>query len=542
MGVTEVGNHAPPFSDTPRPTLIPSPFAVARAGHARLTDALGGPARRRAVLMLAAVLSLSSADVGAVGAMAAQLERAFRVGNTQVGLLVTVSSLVGAGAALPIGVLADRTNRTRILVISIALWAATMVATGLATSFTVLIITRLALGVVMAASGPTIASLVGDLFPARERSQVYGYILTGELFGGGIGLLVSGAIGTALGWRWAFFVLAVPSLALAAAIRRFFPEPGRGGQSWLHPGAVELKAAVDGDGSSTSHAEASEPLADRAAVSEVRRRARRRPDVEIDESLVLKEDPNIMSMWSAARYVLAIPSNRAMILSSALGYFFLGGLQTFAVLFAEGHFRVSYGAVSGLLVVVGAGAVLGTLAGGGLADRLIRRGLTEGRVVLAGAAFVVLSFVMLPGLISSSLFVSVPILVIGAGLLGSTNPPLDAARLDIVPSRLWGRGEAVRTFVRTIFQAFAPLLFGYVSSVLSGGGASGLSGGFNNAHQHVSAGQARGLEYTFLIMLAPLVASGLILLKYRHRYLRDVATADASELQSTPGRRTPSRV
>lgn len=498
--------------------------AVARAGHARLTDALGGPARRRAILMLAAVLSLSTADIGAVGAMASQLERSFRVGNTQIGLLVTVSSLVGALAALPMGVLADRSQRTRILEITIALWAAAMVATGLATSFTVLILTRLALGIGMAASGPTIASLVGDLFPARERSKVYGYVLTGELFGGGAGLLIAGDIGAFLGWRWAFFVLSVPSLALVAVIHRYFPEPGRGGQSWLHPGADELKTEDD----------ASEPLGEAAAVSEVRRRARERADVHVDERLVLSEDPTNMSVWAAARYVLAIPSNRAMIVSSALGYFFLGGLQTFAVLFVEGHFRVSYGVVSGLLVVVGGGAVVGTLTGGRLADRLIEWGLTEGRLVVAGVAFVAVSLVMLPGIISSSMAVSLPILVIGAGLLGSTNPPLDAARLDIVPSRLWGRGEAVRTFVRTVFQAFAPLLFGYVSSVLSGGSSTGFGGGVNAAHQHVSTGQARGLEYTFAIMLIPLLASGLILLRYRHRYLRDVATADVSERSLHP--------
>lgn len=46
---------------------------------------------------------------------------------------------------------------------------------------------------------------------------------------------------------------------------------------------------------------------------------------------------------------------------------------------------------------------------------------------------------------------------------------------------------------------------------------------------HITAAQGRGLEYTFIIMLAPLAASEFLLLKTRRRYLRDVATADSSE-------------
>lgn len=88
-------------------------------GGERLTDQLGGLARRRVIVLLACVLALDSADKGAVGALAPQLEAAFHIGNTQIGLLVTVSSLVGALATLPIGVLADRARRTRILVIGI---------------------------------------------------------------------------------------------------------------------------------------------------------------------------------------------------------------------------------------------------------------------------------------------------------------------------------------------------------------------------------------------------------------------------------------
>jgi len=50
-----------------------------------------------------------------------------------------------------------------------------------------LLLTRLALGAVVATATPVVASLTRDLFPPGERGHIYGYILTGELAGAGLG-------------------------------------------------------------------------------------------------------------------------------------------------------------------------------------------------------------------------------------------------------------------------------------------------------------------------------------------------------------------
>lgn len=507
--------------------------AAANRGWEWLTAILGGPARRRVVVLLACVLSLSAADSGTLGALAAQLEKSFRIGNTQLGLLATSSSLVGAAATLPMGVLADRSNRVRVLVIAIVLWAAAMVMTGLALSYLMLLATRLALGVVLGAAGPMVASLTGDYFPALERSRIYGFMLTGELLGAGGGLLVAGDLGAALGWRAAFFVLAVPSLGLAWALARLLPEPARGGQSRLQPGAENLHPIGDdhpddhpgADGvPARSEGDPGRP----ASTSGVRRRAREQTDIEPDQHLVLTVDPSSMTAWQAARYVLRIRSNVVLIASSALGYFFLAGLRTFAVLFARGHFSLSQGVVSILLVVVGAGAVIGTLLGGRLCDRLIGRDRIDGRLLVAGGSLVATSVMFVPGIISTSLVISLPLLVVAAALLAAPNPALDAARLDVMPSRLWGRAEAVRTFTRNILEAFAPLLFGFVSEQL-GGARANLGSGVNSSHARVTPQATHGIGLTFLIMLVPLAASGVVLLLSRRTYLHDVVTADASD-------------
>jgi hypothetical protein len=121
----------------------------------------------------------------------------------------------------------------------------------------------------------------------------------------------------------------------------------------------------------------------------------------------------------------------------------------------------------------------------------------------------------------------------------AANPPLDAARLDIMPAGLWGRAESTRTFLRSLAQAVAPVAFGGLSSLIAGFVPRQVVGTHTGT---VSTQTGTGLEITFLVMLVALVAAGVILLAARRHYPRDVATAGASH-QGGPeraGARRPS--
>ena len=185
---------------------------------------LGGRASARVVAVFAAVFALDSADKGAIGAMAVQLEQ--RSGNRQdrAGLVADRLLAVGILATLPFGWLADRTNRTRVLAIAIALWGAAMGLSATVTSYRELLLARLALGVVVAAAVPTVASLVGDYFQPHVRGRMYGYILAGELIGTGFGYIVSGGL-VLLSWRTGFRRLGVGGAAGRLAGP---PSPGAG--------------------------------------------------------------------------------------------------------------------------------------------------------------------------------------------------------------------------------------------------------------------------------------------------------------------------
>ena len=508
-----------------------------RALHGFVLGVAGGPARARVVLTLAAVLGLSGADTATISAVTGNLEHAFHVGNTSIGVLVSVVALTGAVFTLPAGVLADRISRTRLLSISVATWAVAMLVSGAATSYVWLLLARVGLGAVAAVTGPVVASLTGDFFPAGDRGRMYGLILSGELAGTGLGFVVSGDISSVLSWRFAFWWLVIPSLALAWLVWRL-AEPARGGQSHLPVGAQQVAgdtqagnrgATPGGDGDSAgADTEPGQP----GLAGKVVRDA----DVSPDQRQVLHSDPAGRSLWWAIRYVLRVRTNVIIIIASALGYFFFAGLRSFAIIFATGHYGLSKAAASPLVLVIGIGAVAGVIAGGRLADRLLRRGLVTARVLVPAVCLLAITPVFAPALVTTSLVLAVPLLTLGAALLGAANPPMDAARLDIMHYRLWGRAEGVRSFLRTLGEAGAPTLFGYVSQHVFGGPAGSATGSQGGTQ---AAGSAAGLEYTFLVFLIPLLLAGLLALTALRTYPRDVATAAASDrnIRNTPADR-----
>lgn len=503
-----------------------------RHGRRKAEKAVGGPARAKVIVLLASVLGLDAADKGATSALAAQLEAAFHISNVELGLLIAVSSLVGAVATLPMGIVADRARRVRVLAILVLVWAVAEGASAAATSYGELLGIRVLLGLVTAASGPFTASLVGDLFTPGERGRVYGFVLTGELIGAGVGIVLAGDVAAVLGWRGGYGILALPSLVLAWYLWHGLPEPARGGQSFLHQGATEVVAVEEVEAHPDEHpppAIEPEHPGDRAEVDAVLQQVHQE-GIRPEPATVITGDPTRMGMLDAIRWVLRVRTNVALIVASALGYFFLGGVRAFSVIFVRGWYGVGQASASSLIIVVGAGAVAGVLVLSRLTDAWIRRGRFDARMLAGAGGYVLAAALFVPVLFTHLLPVALVVIVTAAFFLGGANPPVDAARLDVIPSRLWGRAEAIRTFLRSILEASAPIVFGYVATLLGGSGVrGGLGAGVNNSHVHVTRAEAQGIAWAFLIMLVPLAAAGIMLLLARRRYGVDVASAGESE-------------
>jgi MFS family permease len=496
----------------------------------------GGPARARVITLFALVLALNGADSSTVGAIAPQLESALHINNTDLGLLSSVSLLVGAVFTIPVGLLVDRTKRMPLLALSIVLWSLASLFSAFAGSLSGLLLTRLALGAVAASAGPAIASLTGDYFAAEERGRIWSYILVGEAAGTAFGFTVSGFVASAIDWRAAFVVLAIPGFFVARELWRTVPEPLRGGQSLLPVGAVDfsqgaVRAAARAE---QGHVAADEQAAPVDVDQQAAREAARRAGAVPNPRLVLDEDASKMGLAQSIRYIFSIPSNLLMILGSSLGYFYFAGLQTFALLFVKGHYHASQVTAELVLALLVVGAVIGTLVGGRLPDLLVQRGYLGARVWFAGGCYVGAALLLIVGFLGPGLTPAVWFDVAGAGLIFAANPPLQAARLDVVPAGLWGRAQSALTVVRSLSQAAAPLVFGGVSQLVAGILPSEAPIGTHPRSPNSST--TTGLEVTFLIMLAALAAAGVFLFRARTTYPSDVASAAASEQNADAAR------
>jgi MFS family permease len=498
----------------------------------RLADALrwrvvvfvGGSARARVIVLFGCVLALNSAQVATIGAVAPQLESSLHIGNTKIGLLNSVALLVGAIAVIPVGLLVDRVRRIPLLAGSILLWSGATLWGALAGSYSSLLLSRVGLGAVAATAGPAIASLTGDYFPARERARVYGYILAGEVAGTAAGFVVSGTIASVISWRVSFVALALPGFWLARALATTVPEPRRGGQSRLVRGAQGfVEDPPDQDG----RAEDGQGAGDVEEDHDLAREAARRRGVRPNPRLILKSDPREMGLVRSIGYIMRVPSNVLMIIGSSLGYFYFAGLTTFALVFLRGHYGASEATATLILVLLVAGALIGTLSGGPISDAFVRRGMLQARVWMPGLCYLGAAALLAIGLLNNHLTPAIWFDVGGAALISAANPPLDAARLDIMPSGLWGRAESIRTFLRSGTQALAPLLFGGVADLVAGIVPAQAPIG-THTHGPISPSIGTGLQVSFLIMVTTLAAGGLFLLRARVTYPTDVATADAS--------------
>ena len=196
-----------------------------------------GPAL--AVLFLVNVLNYY--DRQTLAAILEPLRHEFSLSDTQLGGLFTLFTVVFALAGLPLGKLADTRSRRRLLATGIAVWTGLTGLAGLATSYAVLLATRLGVGIGEAVCTPAAASWIGDLVPASRRARA----MAGFMMAVPVGIMLSSAIGgpvaQAHGWRMALALAALPGLVLGPAVL-WLREPERPCPSAAGGGVAALPA------------------------------------------------------------------------------------------------------------------------------------------------------------------------------------------------------------------------------------------------------------------------------------------------------------
>lgn len=210
-----------------------------------MTEPLSKPITRAAWIAMTLVTltqAMSMVDRQILAILLPRIKADLQVGDAEMGLLYgSVFALFYALFSLPLGRLADGWNRGKLMSLSIAGWSAMTALGGMASSFAVLALSRLGVGIGEASVQPAGFSLLSDHFPRERRGTVTAVIAAGIALGLGSALWIGGATAdwwdasytpaTApfglKGWQAAFMVASLPGFVLAILLWRM-QEPQRG--------------------------------------------------------------------------------------------------------------------------------------------------------------------------------------------------------------------------------------------------------------------------------------------------------------------------
>ncbi|MCH7629033.1 MAG: MFS transporter [Proteobacteria bacterium] len=192
--------------------------------------------------VLVLVCLLNFVDRQLLTILAVDIKHDLKIDDGQFGFLYgTAFGVFYALFGIPLGKLADRYARTRLLSLGLALWSGMTALSGLSGNFMQLGAARIGVGVGEATAGPCAYSLLSDYFPPRRRATAIAIYSAGIYLGGGISLFLGTSIASAwnrafplgarpfdlAGWQAAFLAVGVPGLLLSMWVRSL-REPRRG--------------------------------------------------------------------------------------------------------------------------------------------------------------------------------------------------------------------------------------------------------------------------------------------------------------------------
>jgi len=195
------------------------------------------------LLMLGMSFGFAFFDRNAVNYLAPYIVDDLKINYTQVGTLGSVLALSWAISGLVISKWSDSVGVRKPFLIGILLvFSACSILSGLATSYPMLLLARLIMGI---AEGPLmpicLAILIVESTPSRRGLNI-GLVqsLFSSLFGAAIAPVILERLATWFSWRVAFFIAGIPGIICALLILRFMREPKA-------PPAVKRQVAGDGD-------------------------------------------------------------------------------------------------------------------------------------------------------------------------------------------------------------------------------------------------------------------------------------------------------
>ncbi|MCC2977529.1 MFS transporter [Sphingomonas sp. PL-96] len=180
--------------------------------------------------MLLLVYSFNFLDRQILSILAMPVKADLRLSDAQLGMLGGLAfAALYCTLAIPLAMLADRTSRSWVITVSLAVWSGFTALCGTAQGFAQMFLFRVGVGVGEAGGVAPSYALIADTFPPGKRARALAIYGLGIPIGSAVGVLLGGAIAAAVEWRTAFVVMGVAGLLTAPVFRLLVRDPPRGG-------------------------------------------------------------------------------------------------------------------------------------------------------------------------------------------------------------------------------------------------------------------------------------------------------------------------
>lgn len=202
-----------------------------------------GQNRWYTLFILTAIFSIHYLDRTVMSVIIEPIKQEFGLSDTAMGILAGLAhSSALSVMVLPMGVLADRRNRVRLVSACVIVWSALTGLSALANSYMALLLMRIGVGAAEAGGTPGSASIISDIFSRRELPTAMGIYYTAAAIGTGLIFLIGGYVAQHYGWRAVFLVAGVPGIIFGLLLLFTVREPARTGNPSGEP--AKLSEAV----------------------------------------------------------------------------------------------------------------------------------------------------------------------------------------------------------------------------------------------------------------------------------------------------------
>jgi MFS family permease len=183
-----------------------------------------------ALLLLAYIFNFLDRQI--LGILAGSIIVDLKLSDAEFGAIAGIAfALLYSFLGVPLAMLADRTSRSRVIAVSLAVWSGFTALCGTATTFGQLFFYRLGVGIGEAGGVAPSYALIADYFPPERRARALAIFSLGIPLGLAGGTLIGAYLAAWIDWRAAFLTMGLAGVLLAPVmlwVVRDKPRPAAG--------------------------------------------------------------------------------------------------------------------------------------------------------------------------------------------------------------------------------------------------------------------------------------------------------------------------